>query len=317
MKAQEIVVSLNPTYLCNFRCNFCYLTPEQLADKSKLDLNRLEEMLIELKSYKTVAHVDLYGGEIALLPENYLSGLDALVYEHTGADINVITNLSKVHPFFLEDCVDLSVSYDFEAREQHEKVYQNIMGIDKVVSILILASPDVIKRPVESMISTLNTLQNVKSVEIKPYSSNQANSLTVTHRDFEDFVRKWIESPVKKNFDFENEKRVNRSLSGSYNAFSDDHVYITPQGRWAALEFDSNDNEFFLEFDKFEGYLEWANKEKLKVSSGSFCGSCEYFGSCLTEHYRPVYDMTNSCNGYKGLLDWAKNKSVLTMPSGI
>lgn len=305
MKIPDITVSLNPTYLCNFRCDFCYLTPEQLADKSKLSLDRLEEMLIELKTHRNVSHVDLYGGEIAMLSEDYVSGLDKLVYTLTGSDINVITNLSKIHPFFLEDCTSLSVSYDFEARERAGIVYQHMQMIDKDIAVLVLASPECIAQSVDGMIDIFNTLNNVKSVEIKPYSSNQANSLAVTHKDFEDFVRKWIESPVKKNFALENENRIERSLSGTYNAFSDDHVYITPQGKWAALEFDSNDNEFFLEFDKFEGYLEWADKEKTKVSS-SICNSCEYYGSCLTEHYRPVYDLTNSCNGYKGLLDWAK-----------
>ena len=31
-------LSINPTYYCNFRCDFCYLTPEQLGDRQKIDL---------------------------------------------------------------------------------------------------------------------------------------------------------------------------------------------------------------------------------------------------------------------------------------
>ena len=46
-----------------------------------------------------------------------------------------------------------------------------------------------------------------------------------------------------------------------------------------------------------------AEKEKLENVS-DICRNCKYFGHCLTEHYRYVKDLDNSCNGYKGLLDW-------------
>ena len=50
---------------------------------------------------------------------------------------------------------------------------------------------------VDFMVSTLNMITNVESVEIKPYSTNQANQHNVTHKDFEDFVIKWLEHPGK------------------------------------------------------------------------------------------------------------------------
>ena len=46
----------------------------------------------------------------------------------------------------------------------------------------------------------------------------------------------------------------------------------------------------------------WAWTEKR--SQSPICHSCTYFGHCLTEHYRYVRDLKNSCNGYRGLIDW-------------
>jgi hypothetical protein len=58
---------------------------------------------------------------------------------------------------------------------------------------------------------------------------------------------------------------------------------------------------------KMRTYKFWneAGDEKEKEEMISpICASCKYFGNCLTEHYRYVKDLDNSCNGYKGLLDW-------------
>lgn len=304
--AKFINVSLNPTYLCNFRCEFCYLTPEQLADKKKLDLDRLIEMFKEMKSagYR-INMLDLYGGEIGLLPDDYLEKLRKILVYAGAGDVNVITNLYKIHPYFLHPSVQLSVSFDFEARERHDQVLQNIIKMPKPVAILMLASPNLLKLDIDRMISILNKLQNVISVEIKPYSSNQANVLPVTDKDYEEFVKKWITSDLPKNFTFVNEDRIKESLDASYSAYSDNHIYITPNGKFGALEFDSNENEFFLEMDSFDEYLLWAHNERRRVESNPICSKCPYLGRCLTEHYRDVKSLENSCNGFRHLLDWA------------
>jgi CRISPR/Cas system-associated exonuclease Cas4 (RecB family) len=155
------------------------------------------------------------------------------------------------------------------------------------------------------MISQLNLLTNLSSVEIKPYSTNQSNNFKVTDREFEIFIQKWITSPIEKKFQFVNEDNIRKSLAGEKNAFSNDHVYITPTGQFAVLEFDLNDREYFKQLDSIEEYIDWAGNEPEKNTS-SICKSCKYYGKCLTEHYRYVRDLTHSCNGYKLLLDWYK-----------
>jgi MoaA/NifB/PqqE/SkfB family radical SAM enzyme len=131
-----LTVSINPTYLCNFRCEFCYLTSSHLLDKKKLSKDVLEQRLIDIQKngYK-IDHVDLYGGEIGLLPLSYLEEMDDLLKDDGNPSINIISNLSLINPYFLKEHVELSVSFDFEHRQEHEKVLQNIIGLPRDISI--------------------------------------------------------------------------------------------------------------------------------------------------------------------------------------
>lgn len=292
-------VSINPSYFCNFSCNFCYLTPTQLADTKKIDLDKLDKLLADIPQ---IDHVDLYGGEIGVLKKDYFYKLKDTIRKHYSGEINIITNYSMIHEGFYDDDVCLSVSYDFEAREKHELVFKNMMISPVPIAVLILASKKVLEMNVEEMISMLNICRAITSVEIKPYSINQANADTVTHRDFELFVQKWLEAKTPKQFQFINEDKIIASLDKEYSAFSDDHIYITPNGKYAVLEFDENDKEYFLELNNWSEYLQWTDKEKEMISP--FCKECPYFGNCLTEHYRYVDNLENSCNGYRGLLEY-------------
>lgn len=297
---RDITVSINPSYFCNFRCDFCYLTEQQLSDTKKIDLDRLDQLLGEIPS---IGYVDLYGGEIGALKKDYFYGLRDVIRNHYQGKINIITNYSMLHEGFYEDDFYLTVSYDWTAREKSDRVYQNMLMSPVPIAVLILAGPEVLKMDVDQMILDMNLCSSVRSVEIKPYSTNQANCHPVTHADFEEFVKRWITSPIPKQFEFINEYYINDVLKGIRNAFSDDHVYITPNGRFGVLEFDLNDREFFLELDSFKDYIVWTEKEKTSNIS-DICRDCTYFGRCLTEHYRYVKDLDNSCNGYKFLLNW-------------
>jgi sulfatase maturation enzyme AslB (radical SAM superfamily) len=301
-----MILSINPTYYCNFRCDFCYLTKEQLGDRLLLPLEILEERLKEVLIYDSVDMVDLYGGEIGILPEEYVENLCGMLATHGIDDVNIITNLSMVNRVILNPNFYVTVSYDFDCREQHERVWNNMISLDKPFSILILASECLLKKNVNEMIQQLNLLVNLQSVEIKPYSTNQANCYPVTYKDFENHIKAWINSDIKKQFQFVNEKNILESLSGIRNAFSNDHVYITPIGDFAVLEFDLNDNEYFKVLNSFEDYIHWVSVEPEKNTS-EICKSCEYYGKCLTEHYRYVKTLENGCNGFKGLLDWYKS----------
>jgi hypothetical protein len=267
----------------------------------------LSEKLAEIISHTNIDMVDIYGGEIGLLPESYWNNLISMLYSYGIDDINLITNLSMLNSITEDDRVHTSVSYDFEARESSDKVWRNMALLNKPFSILMLTSPLLIKEDVDYMVNMFNTLGNLISVEIKPYSANQANQLEVSYTEYEEFVKKWIENKNKK-FQLNNIHLLNTVLDGSRNSFSDDHVYITPSGNYGVLEFDLNENEFFKEYKTFKEYLQWCNLEKVRVSNNKFCSKCDYYGKCLSEHLRDVKNVKNSCNGFVNLIKWYEDK---------
>lgn len=301
-----LTLSINPWYYCNYRCEFCYLTEEQLSDKKLLDLDRLSEMLAEVSSQSKIMMVDLYGGELGLLPKDYWNSMIDLLHIYGIYDINLITNLSMVNDITTDERVYTSVSFDFEAREDYQRVWRNMAMLNKPFSILMLASPNLIIKDVGEMIQTLNVLKNLESVEIKPYSTNQSNQLNIKYSEYESFVQKWI-TYSDKNFSFTNELLIESVLNKTRNSFSDDHIYITPEGKYGVLEFDLNDNEFFLEYDTLDEYWQWCEKEKHRVGLNKYCSNCDYYGNCLSEHLREVKSLDESCNGFKNLIDWYKN----------
>lgn len=300
----KINLSVNPSFFCNFRCDFCYLTETQLSDSTRISLDRLEEMIDEVSELYDIDHVDIYGGEVALLPSQYMLGLKHIFHVRGIHNLNIVTNLSAVNDIVLDTDYTLGVSYDFEAREMSDRVFRNMALVDRPFSVLILASPKVLLMNVEEMIATLNCLPNVVSVEIKPYSDNQANQHRVSHTEYEEFVKKWIDSPSEMNFQFINQDALERVIDGEANSFSDDHIYIVPSGKFAVLEFDLNDNEFFLELDSVNDYVSWTEKERARVLRNKFCGECEFSGKCLSEHLRYVKNLDNGCSGYYHLIKW-------------
>lgn len=302
---KTIALSVNPTYHCNLRCSFCYLTEQQLSDRTQVSLKDLEARLIELtQAGYGIGTVDLYGGEIMLLDKEYIFDMHSLLMQYGAKDVEIITNLTSYRPEIIEDeRFGISVSYDFEHRPMHEHVLKNMLKINRDFTILTLASPEVVKANVAMMIEQVNVLSRCTNWEIKPYSTNQANQHVVSYTAFEELVKAIALYP-NKNFRFLNEMALDAAAKGLNNSFSDDHVYITPQGKFGVLEFDSNDNEFFLELNSFSDYLDWTIEEKNKTYMNEHCGGCSYLGSCLSEHLREVKTTKDSCNGFINLIDW-------------
>ena len=312
---EAIDLSINPSYKCNFRCSFCYLTEEQLGERRILELEVLRQKLKETSMKRPIRHVDVYGGEVALLDDSYLRNLLTLVEDYASKGINIITNLSVLHPLFASDKYNLSVSWDGPLRQDSHKVLSHILSLERPVHILMLASPPMLKwgvSEIQRMIELFNSVSNITSLEIKPYSSNQANQWHAPYRTYEKFVARWIDlAPFR--FEFINQKYIDQSLAGARNAWSDNHLYITPEGKWAVLDFDSESREYFLEIKNWRDYLDWCEREKKRVQNDPLCGKCCYLGHCLSEHLRGGTSARlrdDSCDGFKGLLDWYAAKDV-------
>lgn len=309
----SISLSINPTYRCNLRCNFCYLSNEQLSSNQQIEILDLFERLQDISFVRKIDHIDFYGGEISILDDAYLSKVFETIEFFFKGKINVITNLTLMNPTVLNHDLDLTVSWDFLFRSQFQEVYKNMLTLEKPFHILVLASYGVVTMDDEKlneMISLLNNIPKLVSVEIKPYSNNLYRSMDVPFELFEGWVKKWIARSESFNFEFINEKKIKSSLLNKLNSWSDDHIYITPSGKFAVLEFDDLNREYFKTMDSFNDYLFWTEIEKQKVRNNVVCKRCDYLGHCLSEHLQNVPEDAKSCNGFRNLLTWYKNERL-------
>lgn len=303
----KINISLNPSYHCNLRCDFCYLTPQQLGDTTRISLELLEKRVDQIAEHYRIEHVDIYGGEVLLLPHAYLMGIKKIFHDRGIRDLVLVTNLTLVNDAAQDTDFELSVSYDFDAREKADLVLENMFMLERPFNILSLAGRKFLDSvSVHEYVGTMNMLKNLMCAEIKPYSSNQANDQDVKFTEFEDFVWGVIDHDDRR-FQFENIHQLQKVVEDkTRNAYSDDHVYITPVGDLAVLDFDKNDREFFLKVDGVQGYQQWCVEEKRRVNENPHCNDCEWKGGCLSEHLREVKSLEDSCNGFRNLIyRWA------------
>jgi MoaA/NifB/PqqE/SkfB family radical SAM enzyme len=306
MHMNEISLSINPLYLCNFKCPFCYLSTEQLNDKKIIDSNQLFNKLTEISKIRKISHIDLYGGEISLIPEPKFNEIISIIKIFYHDKINIVTNYYATPKYFEREDITLSVSWDYRGREKYLKVYENMLNANKSIHLLFLANLDIIhatKSEISNIISLLNALPKLSSVEIKPYSMSVFNMTTTNFRDHEDFVQRWIDQSKSMKFEFINLKKIQASLEKKYSSWSDNHLYITPKSELAVLDFDEREREYFKVVHSMDEYQNWFENEKQKHTNNSYCKNCKYLGHCLSEHLQEVKDLTNSCNGFFNLLE--------------
>lgn len=317
---ENINLSINPTYYCNFRCSFCYLSDEQLGSTKKLSVEALYARLSEVATHRRISRVDLYGGELGLVKKHdFDSWVEGIQFFYKDP-ISVISNGSFIPEHFLKDHFDLSFSWDYLGREKYQKVYQNLNNLNKSFHILVLASEKLIKMTeleLLEFIRLLNALPNLQTVEIKPFSSNQYHAQKVTHRDFEIFVQRWLQYSSDFVFEFINETKIQDSLKQKLSAWSDDHLYVTPEGHFAVLEFDQNYKEYFKPIRNWSEYQAWYEKEKSMVLQSPICSGCRYLGRCLSEHLQNVQSLQYSCNGFQGLLSWYENERLQSLSKSV
>ena len=291
-------ISLAPSFHCNFRCSWCYLSTEQLRDRTLIDLDLLNS---KLQMLEPIEHIDIYGGEPATLPTSYALELLDVLQKHTNS-INVISNFSVVPEWFHRTDITVSASYDWNQRQSHEKVLNNIISFSRPVAVLMLATENLCKENPQTIASVLNSIATIGSVEIKPYSINQHNQHNMDWTVFEDWIKIWLSLDLK--FDLVNRKLLDRSIKKLYTAYSDNHLYIDPTAQLSVLDFDLNDREYFRPIKNLTEYKQWTVQEHTMVKNNKFCSQCNWQGHCATEHYRNVKSIDRSCNGFKNLLDW-------------
>ena len=195
----DCFLAVIPTYACNFNCSFCL----ENKNKTLLDLNILRKRLMEIPY--NVKVLTLLGGEISILPENYLNNLLKLIDEHH-KEIAIITNGYKIIPQFLDQRYRLNISWDFEARPHSTSVYSNIISLDRNYSILTVCTKELMSKPINEIINFYNSLKNMDFVQFQFLLTTTKDELSY-YKEFLEFRLKIINHP-RRQFNVADESPV-------------------------------------------------------------------------------------------------------------
>ena len=306
------VLSIQPSFRCNFKCPYCYLGSLR-TEPQILDLALLEQRLQELTSNTYIECVDVFGGEIGLLPMDYLRELLKLLNKYLvqGQAINLTTNFSnlkilKLVKEFEGTCnVGLGLSYNFE-RQNFEAIdlyLRTGKDFPKRLCTLIVVLPSIIKYNIFALLNLCQAWYKNSGTEISfiryfPSIYNNKD-YEVSNQLYADYMKALLFTYNKANYSFplNNIQQLANPGDPSLNS----NIFIQPNGNYAWIQYDGN-REYFKESYNFKDYQAATLKEQEQYQQ--HCILCSYYNKCLAEHlnFNSLKDI--ECCGLKGLLTW-------------
>lgn len=294
-------VTVCPTF---YPMNFITKERDVLDDPLPLDV--LEERLRELVAYREIKHIDVMGGEISNLPYDYFVMLMKTLHKFHDGKPNIYSDLDQLASFLKAPNPPFTLSVIMNEDEKVHHTMTNLLQIPYEVEMVVLIRKHhtlADDNQIVTTVDSLNRVQNVWSVLFQPYSTSPYLKESLTYKEFEDFLKRFIRSDTFGKV-MMNRKMIEQAIRGERKSYASNHVYITPQGKYAVVSY--SEPEALTTFNTFEQYLDYCEDELRVVAGNPFCGHCPYVGHCLTEGYQRVQSLDHSCNGYRLLLDWYK-----------
>lgn len=299
-------LSIQPTFLCNFNCSYCYLG--NLRNCSDiLDLRVLERRIEEILNKYQIRNINLYGGEISLLKPSYLEELVAIC-TRIGIKPTVITNLSNdwIIDFCEERSLPLSISLN-EERPYYKETLEKIKKLrnkgNKNLSVVVL--PSILDKDYLDLMSFYEKLGlEVFFIQYHPsvHSCKSGVVYDININHFSNFLKGIISEKHRKDYEI---KIINEDILNNkdYNPLMSGFLFITPFGQYSTVLY-QNGIERYKYFNNLEEWEECCKKEYKEYFLK--CNLCEYFGKCKAEHLE-VIDK-KECSGLYELQKWYEEK---------
>lgn len=287
MKIQSNVfdISICPLFFCNLDCKFCYIKDKK--SKDLLDLSILESIL----STKIIRNLDIYGGEITILPEDYAKKFINILDYYRNKILNKITfvsNCLNVPNFWLNVFKKYDVCFSIDKqRKNYNKILNNIKKIDKENYFKFsLISVDIDHIDFQF----LNSLSNLKSFSVKPYSPADKNIK----------YKSYMLQDIKKLITF---PKLFKKIELPENTRDlVPHIFLLPDGKLYNIEYNDSGIEHFVPaFNKLKNH-------------SIECLCCEYYKQCFNEHYSgyKVQKNQEDCIGRKKVLKFLNDLHYLS-----
>lgn len=286
----NILVSVNPTYLCFNNCEYCYLGSLR-NEIDVLSISKLNNLLKLVSDKYNISHIDIYGGDLSTLCKKYLSKLFECIYGFC-TDITAISD-----PF--ADLVELKTKFKFNIATS--------VNAERPYSADLVQSDMLIYTVLPSMISIdANYFLRFQTKDIsfnQYYDAKLADQhYRLSNKQYADFLIQILSAynPTFNKFKIQNIYDLENAYQKRTNVFADSHVFIAPNGRFAQVKYsDAEEFEYFNDIN----YLDKIKKaEEIKFRYGN-CATCKYNMQCIAEHLH-YWDISDECCGMKSVLDW-------------
>lgn len=280
---QPLTLEIMPSFFCNGRCDFCYLGPA-VKDRTTL---LIDDARAVLERYRP-SRIDLFGGELSILPQSYVRDLVSLCLQYTN-DVSLTTNLAQSWILEFSDRLSINVSIGSN-RDPNviRRTAQNLKNAEsRKLTALVVITPSMLNFD----FSEVERL-GFGSVAFLPYSPSvhASASYRVANKDFEQFM-------IRAYSYFQHSKTKLLINRGDPTARST--LFVLPNGKPAVLAFDDQGREYFLPVTDNE-YAVFCDHE---LKSNPRCLRCSHFHDCGAEHLRP-YDDNDSCPGFFKFLEF-------------
>lgn len=311
---KEITLSIMPTYKCEMDCDYCYLQKDKKRYSEKLFVNKLYKRLKALSAKYTITTVEVYGGNIKELFTDELMPLIEAYRCYCKNDRIMCNDVpwAMAHGF-KERNINISLNperRDFLYTLHDAKVHSS-------VGIITVATHKLLLQPLDTIFDWYKNFRG--NVTIMPYSNCSPNYPVpyVSNAKYCSFMMEFIDYYLnnidKYKFKLTNILMLQDCINGLYSPAMRNNIFITPEGKFACVDFDVNGNEYFHTFsslDKWESRCAVEDIDRIK-----YCGTCENFNCCMAEHHKnpeqkPWFEKKygDCCNGYKPLVEWAKER---------
>lgn len=284
------------TYFCNFRCPFCFIPTELKAIKNRMDLNWLERQLFLLsKKGGLDSGLTLLGGEPCILPQSYLSDVVSLCSKYVKP--KCITNLSHFLPIF--EKTDLIVSYDFDVRQDKNKVLYNIMQLTQPFALSTVMTYPLVSRGSSSIINLVDSLSYCSRIDLHflEMMSHISPSLNPTQQQLISFLRGCV---GHKKVNIANLSNFKGIINLNFDNYSD-RICLLPDNTYGVTSISEASYE---KAPTLEEALLLYNKNISLIKEG-ICKNCEFLGSCCARNFN-----LNECVGKKQVCEYLRACSL-------
>jgi MoaA/NifB/PqqE/SkfB family radical SAM enzyme len=292
-----------PNYFCHKNCEYCYLGSIK-NDPKILDIQKLKRQLKTISHNFSITKIEIFGGEISLLPIDYISKLFNLCNKYTHTSI--ITNYSNIYfnQFLYNNNISYSISINDE-RDNNSEVEKLLLNNKyENLSLIQVATPSLLKRTSYEVLSHLNKF-NVSNVQFLQYSPALHAKViyNLTNKNYSDFLKNIIIEYKKGNYNFNisNISDLDLVINKEYDSSMRAVLFINPYNEYCSVDY-KDGLEYFKSYgDKLKNWMNGCKINYIKYPKE--CSVCEYYEKCYAEHIRE-WNKDDECVGFKSLIEW-------------